>query len=143
MINLEDVIVEPSLGVDNFRKPLVYKGTEALIKNILIILFGKPGFYPSIPNLGIHIQDYRYRTFSEININTLKAQLIYQCSLLKTPLEEGDFKIELGHLRDGNQTPVLLFKFKVYKSSKPQDVLIGMRSDGDRVIYNYMLYDTE
>ena len=48
--------VDPVYGVNNFNETKVLTEAETLVNNILMILFGKPGFYPSIPSLGMDIQ---------------------------------------------------------------------------------------
>ena len=52
--------VDPAFGVDSFNRPKVLSETETIVNNILFILFGKPGSYPSIPSLGMDIEQYLY-----------------------------------------------------------------------------------
>ena len=48
--------VEPNFGLDDVGKAKQLNETEALANAILNLLFGKPGYFPSMPNLGINIQ---------------------------------------------------------------------------------------
>ena len=52
--------VDPAYGVNDFNETKVLSESQTLINNILMILFGKPGFYPSIPWLGMDIYQYLY-----------------------------------------------------------------------------------
>ena len=135
-------LLEPSFGLDSFQKPLVYKGSEALVKIILVVLFGKPGFYPSIPELGMHIQDYRHSKFEDLDLDAIKAQLFYQCTLLTTAIQDNMVSIQKAYLDAEHQQPVILFSIQLDKNTTSQEVLLGIKSDGDQVIYNYMLYDS-
>ena len=61
------VFYEPAFGLDSFGKPLVYEDWQAVARSIIIVLLGKPGFYPSIPQLGMHIQDLLYERLDDID----------------------------------------------------------------------------
>ena len=45
-------LIEPSFGVDSFNKAKYKNETEAIANSILAVLFGKPGYFPSMPELG-------------------------------------------------------------------------------------------
>ena len=87
------VFYEPAFGLDKFRKPLVYEDWEAVAKAIIIVLFGKPGFYPSIPQLGIHIQDYMNERLDKIDVDQLKGQLAYQLNIVSDLILTDQIKI--------------------------------------------------
>ena len=88
------VFYEPAFGLDKFRKPLVYEDWEAVSKAIIIVLFGKPGFYPSIPQLGIHIQDYMNERLDRIDTDQLRGQLIYQLGIISTLISTDEIVIK-------------------------------------------------
>ena len=71
--------VDPVYGVNNFNRSKVLTETETKVSNMLMILFGKPGFYPSIPSLGMDINQYLYKFEDEINVEEIKSKLISQC----------------------------------------------------------------
>ena len=73
---------ELGLGTNVFNKPVEYKGYKAWCQLILNLLFLRPGTYPSIPTMGVGIQDYEYENLDDVkdniqaNINTqIKAFL--------------------------------------------------------------------
>lgn len=136
-----DELVEPSFGVDNFRKPLIEYGTDALVKIILVVLFGKPGFYPNTPELGLYIQQYRKSKFEDLDLENLKAQLGYQCKILSSAIRDDMIAIQKAYLDAEKLEPVILITIQVEKGNQRQEVLLGIKSDGNNVTYNYMLYD--
>ena len=58
--------IDPTFGLNNFNQTKVLSETETLVNNILMVLFGKPGFYPSIPALGMNIGQYLYNFADDI-----------------------------------------------------------------------------
>lgn len=126
--------IEPTFGIDEFRKPNVLKGWEAMVQTLLIILFGKPGFYPSIPDLGMDIHQYRYMDFDELNTEMIKTELLYQYPLL----EDGSVDVRKA-IRNDN--PVLLFVINVTNETKQSKVLVGVELGENELIYHYDLKD--
>ena len=53
-------MVDPAFGKNAFNSPKYYNETQTAANNILTILFGRPGFYPSIPDLGMDITTLLY-----------------------------------------------------------------------------------
>lgn len=72
------------LDVDHFRKPKVISTFEMCVNIILTLLMMKPGQYPSIPELGIDIEQYlmEYSDDEEIP-STILAKLKDQCNRLE------------------------------------------------------------
>lgn len=130
--------IEPTFGIDEFRKPTVLKGWEAMVQTLLIILFGKPGFYPSIPDLGMDIHQYRYMDFDELNTEMIKTELLYQYPLLEDELEDGSVDVRKA-IRNDN--PVLLFVINVTNETKQSKVLVGVELGENELIYHYDLKD--
>lgn len=130
--------IEPTFGIDEFRKPNVLKGWEAMVQTLLIILFGKPGFYPSIPDLGMDIHQYRYMDFDELNTEMIKTELLYQYPLLEDELEDGSVDVRKA-IRNDN--PVLLFVINVTNETKQSKVLVGVELGENELIYHYDLKD--
>lgn len=81
--------VDPIFGVDNFNNPAVLQEDETLVNNILTVLFGKPGFYPSIPALGMDVTQYLYSFRDDLDTTSLLARLIYQCPDLDDAVSDG------------------------------------------------------
>ena len=51
---------ELGLSTNVFNKATEYQGKTAWFQLILNLIFLRPGTYPSIPNMGVGLQDYEY-----------------------------------------------------------------------------------
>ena len=70
------VLREPAFGMNDFHAPKIMKDTDVLVNTILMILFGRPGFYPSLPTLGIFIKKICQST--QLKCHSLYNALYYQ-----------------------------------------------------------------
>ena len=132
---------EPAFGLDNFGKPKVLKNTEALATTVLMILFGKPGFLPSLPDVGMNIQQYSSTFFDEIDTNSLKAQLVYQCSLVSEYIEAES--LDIRKVMNGNEG-VLLFVIPMERYIPNNNLVIGIQTNIEGgVTYNFTLMASE
>lgn len=129
--------VEPVMGIDDFRKPKVLTGYEAIIQSILIVLFGKPGCYPSIPELGMNIQQYRNRRIDEIDTDALKAQLAYQCRSLSSQIIDGSITVTKMMIND--KDVALAIVVPITSDSDQNNMLIGVKMSNEGISYNYDL----
>ena len=65
------------MDVDSMYKPKVISSFEMIINSILMLLFMKPGQYPSIPELGIDIESYLHEYSDDKSIPMkIKTKLI-------------------------------------------------------------------
>lgn len=64
---------ELGLGINVFNKPMEYQGKTAWFQLILNLMFLRPGTYPSIPVMGIGIQDYEYEYLDDAKDNIQTA----------------------------------------------------------------------
>lgn len=85
--------VDPTYGVNSFNKGKVLSESETYVNNLLAVLLGKPGFYPSIPYLGMDIQQELYKFEDEIDTDKIKAAVVSQCSDFLPLVENGDFDV--------------------------------------------------
>lgn len=135
------VFQEPAFGLDKFRKPLVYEDWEVVAQSIIIVLFGRPGFYPSIPQLGIHIQDYLNERLDKIDTDQLKGQLAYQLNIVSDLILTDEIKI-MKKVLVGYKIPALIILIPVIKGEDKSNVAISIvKSSSDSVSYNYELVD--
>lgn len=135
------VFYEPAFGLDSFGKPLVYEDWKAVARSIIIVLFGKPGFYPSIPQLGMHIQDLLYERLDEIDTDQLRAMLAYQLSVFSEIIQSDDMKIVTREL-PGSNIPVLIFAIPVFTGEERNTIAVTISATEDGAIsYNYQIID--
>lgn len=129
--------IEPVFGIDDFRKPKILEGYDAVIQSILIVLFGKPGCYPSIPELGMNIQKYRNRRIDEIDTDALKAQLAYQCKALSAQIIDGS--INISKMMINEKDVALVIQIPITSDKSQSNMLIGIKMADDGISYNYDL----
>lgn len=73
---------EVLFGNDNFGKQKELSDAETVAQMLLNLFLMRKGQLPSMPQLGIDIRRYLYKTEDEINVEELKNQIINQCSAL-------------------------------------------------------------
>lgn len=72
--------INPTFGINYYNKPKVQTELETVVNDILMILYGKPGFYPSIPTLGMDVRQYLYQQEEDVDTNSIKNILAAQCA---------------------------------------------------------------
>lgn len=137
---MSKVFYEPAFGLDSFRKPLVYEDWQVVAQSIIIVLFGRPGFYPSIPQLGIHIQDLMYEKIDDIDTDNLRGILAHQLEVFSDIIQSDDMKIAIKNTTGGN--PVLIIALPIYTGDERSAVAVTITATEDGGIqYNYEKID--
>lgn len=131
---------EPSFGTNSFNQSKYKNETETVANSILALLFGKPGFFPSMPNLGINIQDTIYMFWDEINPDMIKAQIIAQCKSFKQYIDDGTLDVVKSSY---NNKPLLLIIIPVQILDTKESLAIGITQDANgNTSYNYVFEET-
>lgn len=137
---MSKVFYEPAFGLDSFRKPLVYEDWQVVAQSIIIVLFGRPGFYPSIPQLGVHIQDLMYEKIDNIDTDNLRGILAHQLEVFSDIIQSDDMKIAIKNTTGGN--PVLIIALPIYTGDERSAVAVTITATEDGGIqYNYEKID--
>mgnify|MGYP001123863260 FL=1 len=137
---MSKVFYEPAFGLDSFRKPLVYEDWQVVAQSIIIVLFGRPGFYPSIPQLGVHIQDLMYEKIDDIDTDNLRGILAHQLEVFSDIIQSDDMKIAIKNTTGGN--PVLIIALPIYTGDERSAVAVTITATEDGGIqYNYEKID--
>lgn len=137
---MSKVFYEPAFGLDSFRKPLVYEDWQVVAQSIIIVLFGRPGFYPSIPQLGVHIQDIMYEKIDDIDTDNLRGILAHQLEVFSDIIQSDDMKIAIKNTTGGN--PVLIIALPIYTGDERSVVAVTITATEDGGIqYNYEKID--
>lgn len=135
------ISIEPSFGVNSFNKAKYKNETETVANAILNLLFGKPGYFPSMPDLGINIQSYLYSFWDDIDTNHLKAQIATQCQMFREYVDDGS--LDVIKTMSGND-PVLLIIIPVQIKNTVESLAIGLTQNASgEVSYNYIFEQTE
>lgn len=131
---------EPAFGQNKFRKPLVLEGPEVVVQSVLMVLFGKPGCYPSIPELGMRIQRYRVWQIDETELEEIQNTLSYQCGLIREGFITESVEASIGYIEDDK--PVLLLQIPVTNEHNRFNIIVGIMDDGKETVYNYQLVNS-
>ena len=116
---------DPTMGVDNFGEVKILSKTDTVCRNLLLVLFGKPGFYPSNPELGIDISKYFYN-FDNINTEELRAELSYQCSALLPEIDSLDFEVLVTNYKGQG---MLIIRFPIIKTDDRLYMALGVTTN--------------
>jgi hypothetical protein len=132
--------IDASFGVDNFNGTKYLSASKTKVNNILMVLFGKPGFYPSIPNLGMNIQKWLYMFFDEIDTNIIKAELINNCSAFLDDVETGGLDVVKTFY---NEQPYLLFTMPTQTDDGTSNLILGVSINAvGQLVYNFKYDNT-
>lgn len=131
--------IDPAFGVDDFLQPKYYNESETVANNFLTLLFGKPGFFPSIPELGIDVSSLLYQFFDDIDTEELKGRITQQCSDFMNYVVDDSFSIQKTYYK--NQ-PVLLFKLPIQEKTTSRHFTVGITTtSGGGLTYNFIWTD--
>ena len=138
--NIFQIGVDVTFELDKFGKPRI-RSTLELVKNIILyVLFTKPGQYPSLPHIGLDIQNMLYTFFDDLDEEDLRDQIIRQCNALGVHFENGVVGIRKVMYRN---KPSLMVHIEVPEQDRylfnddEEKYLIGITFDElDKMIYN-------
>ena len=115
--------VDPQFGIDSYNRAKILSETQTIVYNLLTILFGKPGFYPSIPQLGMDIQQYLYMFDDEFDTNYIKSQLASQCRDFIDVIKDGSFDVIKSTYND---QPLLIFVIPAIITNVETNLFLGI-----------------
>lgn len=128
--------VDPSFKPNNYNKPKLLTEKQTYINNILMLLFGEPGFYPSIPELGMNIKQYLYMFEDEIDTEEIKATLAEQCDDFSEDIDEGNLEVLVTVY---NERTALVFILPVLDDTSEKNVVLGITTNAHgEIIYNFV-----
>lgn len=85
---------EYTLSIDEFKKPKVYIGNNAIVAKLIEIALLDPGTYPTRPDMGLGLRT-KYRYISEDEITTLEQDYRKQIETYLPELTAVNVEIEL------------------------------------------------
>lgn len=130
---------EALFGLDNFESAKYSNETETIANSILNLLFGKPGYFPSMPELGINIQQYLYSFWDEVDTDFLKAKIISQCSTFREFVNDGTLDVIKSSYK---KKPLLLIVLPLVVKNTKENLAIGIRQDEHGTVsYNYQFVE--
>jgi hypothetical protein len=137
MANYSDMVdINPTFAVNDYQKPKYLSEKESYVSDILMILFGKPGFYPSIPTLGMDIRQYLYMFEDEISPDAIKSKLIAQCEEFDETINTEDMDVVATVYQE---RLLLIFVLPIINDSNRSSVMVGVTTNtAGEVIYNFV-----
>lgn len=130
------ILKEAMFGVSDFNTPNISKGNDVLITTILMILFGRPGFYPSYPDLGLNIQRFFHGFIDSLDTESLAKQLAVQCSILTDYVLDNSINIKKVTTSENNAA--ILITTPTVQEVANNILVIGITTDKTgTIIYNY------
>lgn len=128
--------VDPTFGVNDYNKPKVLTEMETIVRNILMVLVGRPGFYPTIPDLGMDIGQYLYMFPEDIDEEEIKARLVTQCRDFLPMVQSGD--IQVDKVKQNGQ-PILVFQMPVINDTETRVIALGITvNKKGEFVYNFV-----
>ena len=127
--------LEPGFGINSFNRAKYKNESETIANAFLNLLFGKPGYFPSMPNLGLDIQSKLYSFWDELDTDVLKASIVSQCSAFKEYINNNSLDIIKSSY---NNQPLLLIVIPVEVNMSKSNLVIGITmDDSNSIVYNY------
>lgn len=135
--------VDPGFGLNNFGAPKIYNETETVARNVLMVLFGKPGSYPSLPHIGMDIPKLLLTSYDDLSEDALKQELVNQCSSFSSVVRSGEFDVikTFNTDKDNVKKPLLLFKIPTQIKTKSRNLVIAIESGSKGITYNFVWID--
>jgi len=131
--------VDPVYGVDVFEETKVLSESQTMVNQVLMILLNKPGFYPSIPWLGMDVQQYLYTFAEDIDDLNIKAKLATQCKALLPDIQDGELDV---YSIDYEGHPLLIFTLPVLVDESNSMVTLGITvNDKGEMVYKFVAND--
>lgn len=122
--------IDATFELDNFDRPKKIGQLEMIKNIILFILFSKKGQIPSIPSIGMNIENLLYQHYDEIDTELIKNELISQCSVLSNFLNNSIIDIE-KLIEDGKPTikVKMIYTYDEEYGKKAQKYQLGISYD--------------
>lgn len=114
---------EIGMDIDDFNQQKVLNSKESIVQIILNILFMKPGCIPSLPHIGIDVNQYIYAREGEVDASDLKSKLSSQCNDLLPYLITGDIVVKFTDYKNVN---ILLIGIPITYEGEKETLLIGL-----------------
>lgn len=132
---------EPGFGMNSFNKAKIRNETETVANAIINLLFGRPGYFPSMPDLGINIQQTIYMFWDEIDPDMIKAQIAVQCNAFKEYIDTNELDVIKSEY---NGQPLLLVVIPIQTKNIKESLAIGITQDKQgNTVYNYVVDTSE
>lgn len=118
---------EMDFALDNFGKQKYLSSVESIGQTILNLFVMRPGNIPSMPELGININQYIYNLTDEIDVDEIKNKLQQQCSELLPYLILGEIRVFIQEIK-GQDVLMIALQIETDQSN-PETLVYGFAKD--------------
>lgn len=128
---------EMDFSLDNFGKQKYFTPVESLGNTLLNLFFMRPGCMPSMPNLGLNINQYLYSLDDEIDVSEINNEITRQCSELLPYLILGEVNVSIQKIKGQS---VLMISIQVDTQDDEADTLVyGFTKNNEtgETMYNF------
>ncbi len=133
---MSEININPTFSINDFDRPKTLSTLESFVTDILMILFGKPGCYPSIPSLGMDISQYVYKFDNEISTEDIKVELAKQCEDFSESIDTGNLDV-VSTIYRGNV--MLIIILPIITDSQQVQLSLGITTNKrGELIYNFV-----
>lgn len=138
-LNRSNPVNEMDFTLDSFNEQKIYSGALATAHKIKNLLFMKKGDFPSIPDMGINIQGYRYQALDLLVSGRLKEDISDQISKYVT-----DVPIENIYIGTSSYKGEYFLILKILLTEENNEIIYAIKqSKGEVVNFNFKIYDME
>lgn len=131
MIHIGDL--ETSYTVDKYRRPKLLTKNDSIVQTLMNALFMKPGNLPGLPNVGCDIEQYLYKTTTDLDSNKLISDLEYSCGKIISGITVTDIAFNVVTFKG---EAVFVLSVKISSDDSDQILAIGIKRDNDIIRYN-------
>ena len=129
---LENLTKEPCLSVDDFNRPKILEGREAISTLLVHLILLEPGTYASHPTMGVGLVS-RYRYNDEESLKQLQQDIEEQITTFLPEFEAVDVNVYMDrHCPTKNTNNEIVIEIEVdgviykYETEKQADNKIGL-----------------
>lgn len=129
---LENLTKEPCLSVDDFNRPKILEGREAISTLLVHLILLEPGTYASHPTMGVGLVS-RYRYNDEESLEQLQQDIEEQITTFLPEFEAVDVNVYMDrHSPTKNTNNEIIIEIEVdgviykYETEKQADNKIGL-----------------
>lgn len=127
---------EMDFGLDNFQQPKKLNAKDSIAQVIINLLLMRPGNMPSLPHIGININQYLYVLEEDLDADKLKEDIYSQCSELLSYISLGEVKVFIAPHEGEN---LLIISVPISGLTEEEETLfLGFKQDkSNDILFNY------
>jgi hypothetical protein len=125
---------EVLFGLDNFQKPKMLSLKDTVAQQIINILLMRPGNLPSLPHVGINIEQYLYKLQGDFDAEEIKQKIYNQCSELLSYISLGEVQIFIT-IYEGKD--LLIVVIPIVGFGEEENLILGFSNSQNEVNVAY------